>query len=83
MKQLYTSSDAGSGCNSPMPPYLPSDQLEQLHAALDRSARNPDFEEIEIHAALGDPGTSAGRNGICVGLRFERACYHACYQACS
>ena len=24
-----------------MPPYLPSGQLEQLHAALDRFARNP------------------------------------------
>ena len=41
-------SDVVPGCNSPLPPYLPSDELEQIHSALDRAVSQPKL--------LDDPG---------------------------
>ena len=35
--------DVRSGSNSPLPPYLPHDQLAELHSALDRAVSQPEL----------------------------------------
>ena len=56
-KPKAISGSSRSGSNSPLPPM--SNELQQLQAALDRSAQNPEILE-QVYHALGQPGTPAG-----------------------
>ena len=64
--------DVRSGSNSPLPPYMPHDQLAELHSALDRAVSQPELldgigtpemapcelaeMEAVLDAALQEPG---------------------------